>query len=239
MEKLIDELHKKISQLDPTTDLASELRQCFSSDLPSMYPFNKFEYVISQLIASNNMTRLEYLDLRNNYLQRNKFLYVYEIRAPRIFGESWAQKHLAEVVPELKHPSVEFDPKYEGQYDFWYDGIRIELKASRVVRTNKNGLYVENALKSDSKYNFSMNFQQIKPDCCDVFVFLAVWLDKIRYWVLSSDEVRSNRYYSSKQHRGNKGEGQIRLRKNNIDEFAEFETNDQNVLKKIIEKGNK
>ena len=66
-----------------------------------------------------------------------------------------------------------------------------------------------------------MNFQQIKPACCDVFVWIAVWRDVIRYWVLSSDEVKSNRYYSSGQHRGNVGEGQLWLKDTNIDDFDE------------------
>jgi len=35
-------------------------------------------------------------------------------------------------------------------------------------------LYVK-ALASDSNKEFRMNFQQVKPDCCDVFVWVAVW----------------------------------------------------------------
>lgn len=37
-----------------------------------------------------------------------------------------------------------------------------------------------------------MNFQQVKPRCCDVFVWIAVWRDVIRYWVLSSNEVETS-----------------------------------------------
>lgn len=40
-----------------------------------------------------------------------------------------------------------------------------------------------------------MNFQQIKPGCCDVFVWIGVWRDVIRYWVLSSDEVANDQYF--------------------------------------------
>ena len=237
MDKLIAEVNQKINQLDQTTELCRELRQCLSSDIPPSYPFNKFEYVISTLLATNNMTQAEYLNLRSGYLQRNPHLTIYEIREPRYFGETWAYSHLREMVPELVRPSTAYDPKYSGQYDLWYQDIRIEVKASRAVKSERDSIYIQNALRSDSDARFAMNFQQIKPDCCDVLVLIAVWLDKIRYWVLSSDEVRNNRYYSPKQHRGNTGEGQLWLRNSNIDLFAEFEVGVCEILKKIVEKG--
>ena len=84
-----------------------------------------------------------------------------------------------------------------------------------------------------------MNFQQIKPACCDVFVWIAVWRDKIRYFVLSSDEVASNKYYSQGQHRGNVGEGQLWLKENNINEFKCYEVGVREILNKIREKGGK
>lgn len=81
-----------------------------------------------------------------------------------------------------------------------------------------------------------MNFQQIKPACCDVFVWIAVWRDVIRYWVLSSDEVKNNCYYSSGQHRGNVGEGQLWLKDTNIDDFKKYEVDVRDILSKIVEK---
>lgn len=41
-----------------------------------------------------------------------------------------------------------------------------------------------------------MNFQQIKPACCDVFVWVGVWRYEIRYLVLSFKEVVENPFYS-------------------------------------------
>lgn len=82
-----------------------------------------------------------------------------------------------------------------------------------------------------------MNFQQIKPYCCDVFVWIAVWRDKIRYWVLSNDEVKNNQYYSQGQHHGNVGEGQLWIKETSINEFAKYEVGVRDILKKIIEKG--
>jgi len=80
-----------------------------------------------------------------------------------------------------------------------------------------------------------MNFQQIKPAHCDVFVWIAVWRDVIKYWVLSSDEVKQNKYYSKGQHRGNVGEGQLHLKDDNIHEFERFEVKPNMLGEGIVE----
>lgn len=236
MEKLIEELELQISVMNKMNDSEYNLSDEVLDSLYSVYPFNKFEYIICHLIGTNTITLQQYLNIRNRYLERNKYLYVFEITAPRTFGETWAQRHLNEVVPELQRPSTSYDPGYSGQYDFWYNGIRIEVKASRAVRRKSGGSLIIKALSSDSKYGFDMNFQQIKPACCDVFVWIAVWRDVIRYWVLSSDDVKNNRYYSSGQHRGNVGEGQLWLKDTNIDDFNEYEVGVRDILAKIVEK---
>lgn len=236
MERLISELKSKIIEMKNLTNNSIDLSDKRLDDLYSVYPFNKFEYVISHLIATNTITLEEYLDIRNSYLERNKYLYVFEITAPRTFGETWAQHHLNEVVPELKIPSRSYDTNYSGQYDFWYNGIRIEVKASRAVKRKSGDSLIIKALSSDSTSGFDMNFQQIKPACCDVFVWIAVWRDKIRYWVLSSGEVEKNPYYSAGQHRGNIGEGQLWLTEKNINDFNCYEVGVRDILDKIIEK---
>lgn len=239
MERLVEELQEQIQKMKTITGESCNLDEEFLNNLYSVYPFNKFEYIISHLIAKNIITLEQYLDIRNSYIERNKYLYVFEITAPRTFGETWAQRHLNEVVPELKRPSTLYDPEYSGQYDFWYNGIKIEVKASRAVQRKSGDPLILKALSSDSKHGFDMNFQQIKPGCCDVFVWIAVWRDVIRYWVLSSDEVANNKYYSTGQHRGNVGEGQLWLKETNIDEFDEYEVGVRDILAKIVEKSQK
>lgn len=239
MEHLIDELKNKINIMKRKTQNSIDFCDESLDDLYSVYPFNKFEYIISHLIATKTIDLKEYLQIRSSYLERNKYLYVFEITAPRTFGEAWAQRHLNEVVPELKNPSTLLDPDYTGEYDFWYDGIKIEVKASRAVKRKSGDSLIIKALSSDSKSGFDMNFQQIKPACCDVFVWIAVWRDKIRYWVLSSDEVANNKYYSSGQHRGNTGEGQLWLKDSNIEEFNDYEVGVREILSAIIEKSKK
>jgi hypothetical protein len=150
-------------------------------------------------------------------------LYLFEISAPRGFGEVWAHGHLKELVPAFKRPTKKLDQEYSGQYDFFLDpDIRVEVKASRAVEFEKDEpLYVK-ALAADSQKPFDMNFQQIKPSCCDVFVWMAAWIDVIRYWVIPSHDVENHPHYSKGQHRGNIGEGQLHLNKENIHLFEKY-----------------
>jgi len=219
MEKLQAQLNELLARLNNESEVKARLET-----LVSVYPFNEFEYIISTLLGAEVLSLDAYYELRDEYIARNLFLYIFEISAPRGFGEAWAQGHLKGLVPDFVKPTKNLDREYSGQYDFLLDGkIRIEVKASRAVDFESDEpLYVK-ALLGNSKRPFDMNFQQIKPGCCDVFVWVGVWRDVIRYWVLSSDEVASNRYYSGGQHRGNVGEGQLHLKHDNIAEFAKYE----------------
>ena len=217
MERLQEELDSPLAQLPEEPEIRDRL-----NTLVSVYPFNEYEYIIATMLARDVLSLDDYHELRDSHIHRNPFLYVFEISAPRSFGEAWAQGHLKELVPDLTKPSRRVDPDYSGQYDFCLAGVRIEVKASRAVDANMDApLYVK-ALASDSQKEFWMNFQQVKPSCCDVFVWIAVWRDVIRYWVLSSREVETNQYYSHGQHRGNVGEGQLHVRHDNIQDFASY-----------------
>lgn len=207
-------------------------------NLHSVFPFNKFEYIISHLLAFNSLSLDDYLKIREDYLARNKYLYLFEL-APRTFGETWGQQHIGELVQELERPSKAKDPHYDGEYDFWYNGIKIEVKASRGVDRDLNELPpVEKALSSNSTKRFNMNFQQLKPRCCDVFVWFAVWKDKIVYWVMKNDEVATHPDYRAGQHRGNVGEGQLWITERNIKSFDKYLAQPRDILSKIIEKHN-
>jgi hypothetical protein len=239
VEKLKAQLDGLIRELEDAEDFRNTL-EC----LVSVYPFNEYEYVISHLLAANKLTLDEYYELRNSYLDRNLYLSIFEISAPRGFGDKWAFGHLKELVPDFKRPSKTLDPKYSNDYDLWLEwtnknaethGIRIEVKASRAVDFEKpdEPLYIK-ALSSDSTRPFDMNFQQIKTRCTDVFVWIAVWRDKIRYWVLSTSEVESNKHFSKGQHRGNVGEGQLHLNRENISEFEGFEVKSTEIKEAVV-----
>ncbi len=225
MEKLKVQLEELLNRLDNAEEIRSRLQE-----LISIYPFSEYEYIISHLLAAGKLSLEEYYELRSEYLDRNLYLYLFEISAPRGFGEVWAQGHLKELVPSLQRPSKKTDPNYSGEYDFFLPpNIRIEVKASRAVDFGSNApLYIK-ALASDSQKQFDMNFQQIKPACCDVFVWLAAWRDVIRHWVIPSYEVENNPHYSKGQHRGNVGEGQLHLDRDNIHEFDMYLVDANNI----------
>ncbi|MHB1937099.1 MAG: hypothetical protein ACYCOR_11000 [Acidobacteriaceae bacterium] len=229
MEELRLQLDRLIAKLPDAASVRSRL-----TELYSVYPFNEFEYMISTLLGRDVLSLDEYYEIRDNYMERNLFLYIFEISGPRTFGEAWAQGNLKELVPDLHKPSKKNDPSYSGEYDFYLDDkIRIEVKASRVVDSGSDDpLYVK-ALSSDSTKPFWMNFQQVKPKCCDVFVWIAVWRDKIGYWVLASHELENHKGYSKGQHRGNTGEGQLHIRQDNIHDFKPFEVASNNLASAI------
>jgi hypothetical protein len=234
MEILRERLGKLIDELAADKHEAVKSRL---ATLISVYPFNEYEFMISCLMGLGTLSLDEYYEMRDEYIARNMYLYIFEIGSPRGFGEQWAQGHLKELVPDLVKPTKKLETNYKGDYDFLLPNngrlIRIEVKASRAVNgESSEPLYVK-ALSFESKHPFWMNFQQIKPAHCDVFVWIAVWRDLIKYWVLSSNEVATNKNYSKGQHRGNVGEGQLHIRDSNILEFQEFEAK-PNKLREVI-----
>ncbi|MBA7585211.1 hypothetical protein ES708_27182 [subsurface metagenome] len=120
-----------------------------------------------------------------------------------------------------------------GQYDIWIDGLRVEIKACRAIHTKKRGAIVSKALRYDSKKPFWMNFQQLKPDHCDGFVFIGVWVDQIVYWVMTSKEVKENKRISH-QHRGGI-EYQIGITDKNIAEFDLYKTPPSKIAETILQ----
>lgn len=237
MEILKKRLGKLVDSL--SVDDKKNLRKRLE-DLISVYPFNEYEYIISSLLGLKKIKLDEYIEIRDEYIARNMYLYIFEISAPRGFGEQWAQGHLKELAPELIKPTKKLEKNYSGEYDFLYklpdkNIIKIEVKASRAVDfDSQEPLYVK-ALAWESRKPFDMNFQQVKPKCCNVFVWIGVWRDTIKYWVLSSKELKNNKYYSNKMHRGNVGEGQLHLKRDNLKEFKKYEVLAKDLLKKIID----
>lgn len=236
MEILKKNLEDLIEQL-PLND--KERLKNSLKELMSVYPFNEYEYIISNLLGVNKITLDDYFKIREEYLIRNEYLHIYEkYGSPTSFGITWAQSHVHSIIPEMKKPTKKEIPSFDNEYDFLYNykgkNIKIEVKASRAVDAKSDEpLYIK-ALSLDSKKQFDMNFQQIKPSSCDVFVWVAVWRDAIKYWVLSSKDVEKNKYYSKGQHRGNTGEGQLHLNRDNVKEFKKFEAKPSDLLKRII-----
>ncbi len=223
LKATLDQLMQQLPDADGFQDRLNELK--------SVYPFNDYEYIIAHLLSHNILSLDAYLDLRTSYVTRNLnrdyYLHLFKISSPRYFGEGWAQTHLKELVPALKQPS-------KNKYDFELPpNIRIEVKASRAVKHKVRGPLVDKAISFSSPSAFDMNFQQNKPHYCDVFVWIAVWRDVIKFWVLPSYEVEHNKHYNDKQHSGNKGEGQLHIKHNNITDFEKYLTQPRDLEEAI------
>jgi hypothetical protein len=201
----------------------------------SVYPFNEYEYLICQLIEKNNLTYQQYIDIRTAYINANPNLWIFEISAPTTFG-NFARTYLCAKCSQLKMPNKNLDTAFSGDYDLWLNGIKIEVKASRAVDKDSNEPLYKKALSRNTNRDFLMNFQQLKPQCCDVFIWVAVFRDEIVIWVMSSKEVLDNPLYSKGQHRGNRGnEGQLHMNQSNIAQFNLYELTDDNIEKAIRE----
>jgi hypothetical protein len=197
----------------------------------AIFPFNEYEHLICNLINRGGLSYEQYIEIRTEYISENPNLWIFEISAPRGFGESFAQTYIQGKSSKLKKPSKKLDPNYSGQYDLWLDGITIEVKASRAVdRDSDEPLYMK-ALSIDTKKRFLMNFQQLKPACCDVFIWVAVFRDEIVLWIISSKDVASNPLYSP-QHRGGI-EGQVMVTSENVNLLSKYELTDDNIEKAI------
>ena len=82
MEKLKEDLDRLVAALPNEKAFRSKLDNLFS-----VYPFNEFEYMISTLLAKDILSLDEYLEMRDSYMERNSFLYIFEIGAPGLLAK--------------------------------------------------------------------------------------------------------------------------------------------------------
>jgi Holliday junction resolvase-like predicted endonuclease len=225
MKYLKEKLNKLISQSK------------FNKSLRKKLEHGELEFIMVTLVHERILKYDEYLKLKKEYEKRNKYLDIIKITSPRAFGETWAEEHILEILPELESTK---GTEAKGEYDLVYRKekkfVKLEVKAGRAIdRTKHNVPYHERALVStDKKGLFDMNFQQMKPTCFDAIIMIGVWADKIRYWFMTSEEIRNNKYFSVGQHRGNKGyEGQIHIKTENISDFKKYEVTPKEILEKI------
>lgn len=204
---------------------ASELQEVFHliDEDNAVYPFNEFELMTMTLLHREWLTYEEYQDIRTEYISKNPNLWIFEISAPRGFGERFAQTFILNKSSKIRPASKSLDKNYHGQYDLWLEGVRIEVKASRVVNADSDAPLYKKALSLHTRCPFKMNFQQLKPQCCDVFIWMAVYRDAISIWIMNSSEVENHPDYSKGQHRGNSGnEGQLHISNQNIETLNQY-----------------
>lgn len=244
--ELIELRNKILESYTGTLEGKEQIMRSVEED-KAIFPFNEYELMLTTFVAKGNITYDHYLEIRSEYISRNPYLWLFEISAPRGFGEAFAQTYLLGKCNQLRPASKEWDVNYHGQYDLWlplgkdssYGGIRIEVKASRVCNSCEDEPLYKKALSSNTKSPFLMNFQQLKPQCCDVFVWMAVYRDVITIWVMNKQEVENHPDYSRGQHRGNSGnEGQLHITEKNIHTLEKYRLKNDN-LALAIRKANK
>jgi hypothetical protein len=202
----------------------------------SIFPFNEYEHLICNLIEKRGLTYEQYVEIRTEYVNENPNLWLFEISAPRAFGEGFAQTFVQGKCSKLQKPSRKLALQYNGEYDLWLDGVAIEVKASRAVDSDSEEPLYMKALARNTQKKFLMNFQQLKPQYCDVFIWVAVFRDQIVLWIMNSDEVRNHPLYSEGQHRGNSGnEGQLHVKHDNIHLLEKFELKSDDLESAIKE----
>lgn len=220
-----------------TASLSNNDRTFLSARLESLvsvFPFNEYEYILSFLLSRQVISFTEYEALRSGYVSDNRYLGLFGL-APRIFGQVWGETHLLDLDSRFVKPSRDLDPGYDGQYDLMLETVKVEVKAARATNTKMRGDVVSKALRYDSDAPFWMNFQQLKIDLCDVFVFIGVWVDLLLYWVLSNKEVEEHPT-RSRQHRGGI-EYQIGITHRNINDFSRFLVNANSLADTVLDKG--
>ena len=91
----------------------------------AVYPFNEYEHLIISFIEKKGLTYEQYIDIRTEYINSNPNLWIFEISAPRGFGEKFAQTYVKGKSNKLLSPSKKLDADFKGEYDLCLDGIKI------------------------------------------------------------------------------------------------------------------
>lgn len=214
----------------------------------TVFPFSTESKLLGYFLSIGELTYEEYSSLCTSYYQRNKFLDLYDM-APRTYGQTWAEKHIRTLFPKFvkatkKNVSAHY-PLFDGEFDLWLNGIRIEVKACRANCEKGKGSLASRAYShSEAKaVNFKYHFQQLKPSCCDVFIWVGTCLDELIYWVLTSQELEKTGKMSS-QHRNKNSkfarkdifEGQVFMTE---EELSPFWVAEKDILAAVIQKGTK
>ena len=155
-------------------------------------------------------------------------LYEYQTRG---FGE-WCENHVINLSRNFVDPHS-VDEKYDGsEYDVAYVNgnrfARVEIKGSRARKINSDSYSLKDKMANPND-EYEIEFLQIKPYCADIFIFVIVWKNYIKYYAMLSKDVENLRGYSPFQHRGNKSEGQVHFTNKTIKELEPYEFNPDEI----------
>lgn len=214
----------------------------------SLFPFRRESHLLMYLLSIHAITYDRYLEISQEYTKRNTYLNLFEM-APRTFGQTWGENHIHKLFPQLlkatKENMASVYPDFDGEFDLWFDGSRIEVKACRANRVSTEGSLASRAYlhKEAAAAGFKYHFQQLKPSCCDIFIWIGVCRDELIYWVLTSEELWATGKLGSQHRNENTGmkeakvfEGQVFMTEA---ELRPFSVDEKDILSKITEKRRK
>ena len=115
----LSELRTKIIEsFAGSADDLDEVLQMVDDD-QSIFPFNEYEHLICNLIEKGGLTYEQYIDIRTEYISANPNLWVFEISAPRGFGEKFAQTYVQGKCSKLKSPTKLQSETKSAAYNKW------------------------------------------------------------------------------------------------------------------------
>lgn len=214
----------------------------------ALYPFSIENKLLTYYLSIGEITYERYSQLSAEYCKRNKYLDLFDM-APRTYGQTWGEQHIRSLFPQFikatkENISAKY-PAFDGEFDLWLDGIRIEVKACRANSTRAGGSLASRAyLHSEAKAaGFKYHYQQLKPSCCDVFIWIGTCRDELIYWVLTSEELQRTGKLGSQHRNENTGiagvevfEGQVFMTE---EELSPFLADEKDILEAVRQKGKK
>ena len=129
----------------------------------TLYPFSAVCKLLTYFVSIGELTYDEFSELSISYSQRNKYLDLYEM-APRTYGQTWGEQHIRSLFPQFikatkENVSSEY-PSFDGEFDLWLKGIRVEVKACRANYEKGKGSLASRAyLHSEAK---AAGFENLK-----------------------------------------------------------------------------
>lgn len=247
------ELNQKLIELLQKTGEAGDVLQMIEREKIS-YPFSKQSHLMAYLLGNGRITYDDYHKMCQEYQERNRYLGLYDM-APRTFGQTWGEEYVRGLFPEFqkatKETMTEKYPNFDGEFDLWLDGtkpdeingIRIEVKACRANDNSTKGSLASRAYSHQEAqdHKFEYHFQQLKPSCCDVFIWIGVCRDSLLYWVLTSEELSNSEEFKSQHRNENTGvagarvfEGQVFMTE---EKLRPYWVEEENLLTRVREKG--
>ena len=189
------------------------------------YPYNEYSIIYAYLIDKGKISFGDSLKISQKF--KNLMFYNF---SPRKLNNYWKNKIATDF--GFSYPNKEKDPRNYNQYSLFYNNIRITVRVARALSESKKYFRL---LQYNSKKSFWLNFAQLKPASTDIFIFIGIWIDKTKVWVMDKDDVQNSRFYVH-QHRGSINY-QIPITNLNIDKFEQFSVPYGKIKDAVVNKG--